>query len=292
MKEIETVHEEIERQQLLMESYKKYVDEVRHKGTSCDIARAVSGLHDRADELLKFDAIECILDNLGHVDVRFMSSDSVIDDANKTLGCLTTGGSINLKALSLVHVITSQDISRYAVATLGNEMFVVSYSSPDIQVYDARTFALQCHIPVPGLGSYCDSLTACIHNSCLYASDTHNDTIHRVDLSGSKAVTKWSVARDPRGLSVNKAHNVVVTCSDACKLREYTTHGTLLRETSLRQAGLNNIMHTVQLSTGDYVVSHCSTGAVSVVGLDGQIVCSYGQSQTSIVQQMKCHALL
>ena len=34
MKEIESLHEEIERQLLSMESYKKYVDEVRQKGTA------------------------------------------------------------------------------------------------------------------------------------------------------------------------------------------------------------------------------------------------------------------
>jgi len=88
MKEIESVREEIERQLLSMESYKKYVDEVRQKGTACDIARAASGLHDRAEELLKFDAIERTLVDLGHTDVRFASSDFVVDDAGKTLGQL------------------------------------------------------------------------------------------------------------------------------------------------------------------------------------------------------------
>ena len=87
-KEIESVHEEIERQLLSMESYKKYVDEVRQKGTACDIARAASDLHNRAEELLKFDAIERTLDDLGHVDVMFASSDSFVDDVVKTLGQL------------------------------------------------------------------------------------------------------------------------------------------------------------------------------------------------------------
>jgi len=50
MKEIESLREEIERLLMSLESYKKYVDEVRQKGTACDIARAASGLHDRADE--------------------------------------------------------------------------------------------------------------------------------------------------------------------------------------------------------------------------------------------------
>ena len=38
MKEIESLREEIERQLLSMESYKKYVDEVRQKGTACDLS--------------------------------------------------------------------------------------------------------------------------------------------------------------------------------------------------------------------------------------------------------------
>ena len=87
MKEIESLREEIERKLVSMESYKKYVDEVRQKGTVCDIARAVSGVHDRADELLIFDVIECTLADLGHADVTFTSS-NVIDDVNRTVGHL------------------------------------------------------------------------------------------------------------------------------------------------------------------------------------------------------------
>ena len=88
MKEIENLREEIERQLLSMESYKKYVDEVRQKGTACDIARAASDLHDRADELLKSDVIERTIDDLGHADVTFTSSNFVTDDVDKTVGHL------------------------------------------------------------------------------------------------------------------------------------------------------------------------------------------------------------
>jgi len=102
MKEIESLREEIERQLLSMQSYKKYVDEVRQKGTACDIARAVSDLHDRADELLTFDVIERTLDDFGHADVTFTSSNFVIDDANKTLGKLrfSTSKTGNIKVLN------------------------------------------------------------------------------------------------------------------------------------------------------------------------------------------------
>ena len=82
-----------------MESYKKYVDEVRQKGTACDVARAASGLHDRADELLMFDVIERTLVDLGHADVTFTSSNFVADDVTKTLGQLRLnadkGGKMN-----------------------------------------------------------------------------------------------------------------------------------------------------------------------------------------------------
>ena len=80
---------------------------------------------------------------------------------------------------------------------------------------------------------------------------------------------KWSVASGPAGLSVNKKHNVVVACFGAHKIQEYTTHGALLREISLLQAGVRNPLVTT-LVTGDYVVSEWkSPGAVSVVGMNG-----------------------
>ena len=89
MKKIESLRKDIERQMMSMESYKnKNVDEVKQKGTACDIARAASGLHDRADKLMSFDVIERTLADMGHADVTFTSSDFVIDDVNKTLGHL------------------------------------------------------------------------------------------------------------------------------------------------------------------------------------------------------------
>jgi len=89
MKKIESLRKDIERQLMSTESYKnKYVDAVKQKGPSYDIAKAASGLHDRADKLMSFDVIERTLADLGHADVTFTSSDLVIDDVNKTLGHL------------------------------------------------------------------------------------------------------------------------------------------------------------------------------------------------------------
>ena len=194
---------------------------------------------------------------------------------------------------TLAHIIPSQGRDGVtAVASLGDEVFVVRHSSrQQIEVYDAVTFALQRNIAVPGLGANCFGLAAisyglaaCPSNRCLYASDWNsyceNNSVHRVELSGSNAVKKWKVAGEPTGLSVNKAHNLVVACWRSNILQEYTTHGCLVREIPVRvQAAGSSPWHAVQLSNGDYAVSHCtSPGVVSVVGVKGQVVSSYRQT--------------
>jgi len=187
---------------------------------------------------------------------------------------------------TLTHVIPSQG-SVSAVTSLDDDVFVVRWKSQQVEVYDAVTFTLQRHITVHGLGLRIYGMIACATNKCLYLSNWNNDSVHRVELSADNAVMKWSVASRPVGLSVNIAHNLVVTCDETNKLQEYTTKGSLVREICL-QSGVSEPWRAVQLSTGDYVVSQwTSPGVVSVVGVDGRVVHSYGQSQTSDVGQMK-----
>ena len=186
------------------------------------------------------------------------------------------------------HVIPSQGRGRVtAVTSLGDDVFVARFQSEQVEVYDAVTLTLQRRLTVPRVGDWPGSLAACPHYNCLYASENWPDHVHRVELSGSNAVKKWSVAGGPEGLSVNRKHNLIVACCDANKLHEYTTHGSLVREICL-QAGVTSPWHATQLTTGDYVVSqNTSPGVVSVVGVDGQVVRSYERLQTSDVGQMK-----
>jgi len=138
---------------------------------------------------------------------------------------------VNLTALSLKHIIPSSSSSVCAVTSLGEEVFVARRgNSQKVEVYDAGTLTLQRSITVPGLGKQRFGLIACIVNSCLYVSDYDNHSIHRAELRGSNAVKKWSVANNPAGLSVNRAHNVVVAFEWAKKLQEYTTDGSLVRD--------------------------------------------------------------
>jgi len=173
------------------------------------------------------------------------------------------------------------------VTSLGDDVFFVRYKSQQrIEVYDANTFTLQRHITVPGLDGNSYGLVACPKNHCLYASDYDNHSIHRVDLSGSNAVMKWSVPRWPRGLSVNSEHNLLVMSADGRKLQIFTTHGTLLRDIQL-PADIEYPWHAVQLSIGQFLVCHWgSLHRVCLVGVDGAVVRSYGGQEGSQLTQM------
>jgi len=179
--------------------------------------------------------------------------------------CVAIVTAVKYSVPTLTHVIPSQDRGNvYAVTSLDDDVFVVRHNSQQVEVYDAVTFTLQRHITVHGLGVYgtfTPGMTACDRNKCLYLSNYFNNSVHRVELSGSNAEKNWSVASRPTGLSVNIAHNLVVACSGANKLQEYTTHGSLVREICL-QAGVTYPWHAIQLSTGDYVIT---PGVVSVV---------------------------
>jgi len=59
----------------------------------------------------------------------------------------------------------------------------------------------------------------------------------------------------PACLSVNKAHNVLVTCHDVRKIKEFSSHGVLLRQMTLPDDVITP-WHAIQLTTGQYVVCH------------------------------------
>jgi len=174
------------------------------------------------------------------------------------------------------------------VTSLGDDVFVVRSFSQQIEVYDAKTFTLQRNITVPGLAdtvfglsAWC--LAACPYNNCFYASVSNNSMVHRVDLSGrpSNAVMKWSAACHPVGLSVNSEHNLLVVSRDERKVQIFTTHGILLQKIQLK-AHVKSPCHAVQLSTGQFLVSHSgSLHRVCLVGGDGAVVRSYGGQKGS-----------
>jgi len=115
----------------------------------------------------------------------------------------------------LTHVIPSPSQGRgkvTAMTSVGDDVYVLRDNSQEVDVYDAETFALKCHIAVPGLGPNAPGLAVCPNNNCLYASDWNSCSVHRIDLKAGNAVKRWAVASRPAGLSVNKTRNLVVAC--------------------------------------------------------------------------------
>jgi len=163
----------------------------------------------------------------------------------------------------VTHII-SGDALVTGVTSLGDDVFVVPCMSQQVKVYDAVTFTLQRSLSVHGLGLSV-GLVACASNKCLYASDFSGNCIHRVELSGSNAVTKWSVGGEPAGLTVSSDKNVMVVIQDERKLQKFTTHGTLLQTIQL-QPDIECLQQVTQLSSGQFVVSHTKTSSCVFTG--------------------------
>jgi len=190
---------------------------------------------------------------------------------------------------TVTHVIPGQ-AHVTGVTSLGDDMFVARYDeSQQVEVYDAVTFTLQRRLSVPGLGSSY-GLAACASNKCLYASDIDNHSVHRVKLSGSNAVTKWSVRGCPDGLTVNSAKNVLVVIRGERQIQQFTTHGTLLQTIQL-QTDIECPVQVVELSNGQFVISH--TGRhhrVCLLDVKGAVVRSHGEAKGSGLTTMNCPA--
>ena len=116
------------------------------------------------------------------------------------------------------------------------------------------------------------SLIACPHNRCLYLCDYGLDDIHRVELS-ELSFSFWSVDGGPRGLSLSPNNHLIVTLLYANSVREYTTHGILLREISL-DAVTAKTYHAVELHSGQFVGS-------SVTFLNNFGCCQWTQTDKS-----------
>jgi len=155
-----------------------------------------------------------------------------------------------------------------------------------VSVYSTTTFRLQRQLTFHELGSLVYGLATCASNNVLYVSDHGNHCVHRVDLSTTNVnnVIKWNVASGPRGLSVNRARNVLVACYKAKKVKEYTPSGSLVREISDR----NSLWHAVELSSGMLAVSRWGPiHGIATVSMDGHVIHSYGnKSRGSAVGQM------
>ena len=175
----------------------------------------------------------------------------------------------------------------YGVTSLYNEVFLLRLQERDeVEVYDVITYRLKRCLTVPNARGFTD-MTSCEHYHCLYIGDDVVDCVHRLDVGLQGAATQWPVDDVPLGLSVNAAHNVIVTCPAVGMIKEFSSHGDLVRELTLPDDVINPL-HTIQSLSGQFIVCHGSSvledpiHRVCVISADGHhIVHSHGGQRRS-----------
>jgi len=155
------------------------------------------------------------------------------------------------------------------VTSLGDNIYLLR-ARIGVEVYDVITYRFLRSLAVPNVRGFTD-MTICLHYCCMYIADHIAECVHRVDLQG--AATHWPVNDIPESLSVNAAHNVLVTCCLVGKLKQFSSHGQLVRQVTL-PGDLTNPWHSIQLTSGQYVVCHGEVNdamhRVCVVSADGR----------------------
>ena len=161
--------------------------------------------------------------------------------------CLCTVGQV-------VHTL-SEGEPVFGVTSLGDEVFVLRWKERDqVEVYDVITYRLLRCLAVSDNPRFRPmDMTSCEYHCCLYMADFNISSISRLDLQG--ATIQWAVNDNPRGLSVNKAHNLLVTSANVRKIKEFSSHGDLICVLTLPD-DIISPWHAIQLTTGQFVVCH------------------------------------
>ena len=157
-----------------------------------------------------------------------------------------------------------------------------------VEVYDVINYRLLRCLTVPNSFGSTD-LTSCEYYLCLYIANPFLKCIHRLDIEND--FTQWAVNDKPQGLSVNAAHNVLVTCRDVRKIKEFSSHGYLLGELTLPD-DVTNPWHAIQTRGGEFIVCHGYYGdavhRVCKISADGRhIIKSHGGQPGSDIGQYR-----
>ena len=106
VKQVETVKQEVEQHATALESFVRYSETLLSRGTACDVTRSANSLHERAGELMKFDAIRHVDSSLPPLNVSFTPS-TLLDRGDRNLVGTVTGKGL-LKQISLRNEIVTR----------------------------------------------------------------------------------------------------------------------------------------------------------------------------------------
>ena len=184
---------------------------------------------------------------------------------------------------SVIHTM-SEGKPVCGVTSLGEEIYLLRPKGgrDQVEVYDVITYRLQRCLTVPNARGFND-MTSCEYCMCLYIADPVVKCIHRLDLQGN--AEQWPVSDVPACLSVNADHNLIVTCYDVRKIKEFNPRGELVRDVIL-PGDVTNPWHAIQLTSGQFIVCHGDIGdpvhRVCRISPDGRhVVQSHGGQRGS-----------
>jgi len=95
IKQLETVKQEVEQHRTALESFVRDSETLLSSGTACDVTRSAISLHDRADELVKFDVIGHVDSSLPLANVAFTPSRLLVRDDGNLVGTVTELGQLS-----------------------------------------------------------------------------------------------------------------------------------------------------------------------------------------------------
>lgn len=182
---------------------------------------------------------------------------------------------------------------------LDKELFVVTYKSSQIEVYDSIILSFSRRLNLSELlnplGTGC-----CSKNKCLYIMDYKGDgrtkEFLRVDRNGT-LIAKWSTGGDfGYGVSVTDESNVILTLCNKNKLKEYSPNGQLIQAINLSDAGICFPWHAIKMKNGNFVVS-CGHGdelmhTVCLVDGNGTLLKSFGGKRNPDIKRLFLPAYL
>jgi len=142
------------------------------------------------------------------------------------------------------------------VTSLGDEVYVLRQKERDqVEVYDVNNYRIQRRLTVPNTRGFV-AMASCEYYGYVYVANNIDNCIHGLAVEVRMgAGTWWCIKDKPVGLSVNAAHNVLVTCDEVRKIKEFSSLGVLVRELTL-PGGVIHPWHAIQTRNSQFIVCH------------------------------------
>lgn len=144
----------------------------------------------------------------------------------------------------------------HGLSVIDDEVFIVTRDGSVIEVFDLNTFDFKRAFSVTGLVNPSD-MVSCPKRKCLYICDwkkSADDTeIVCADKHGT-VETRWISENEKGRLSITKESHVIVAESWYNTIKEYSSHGQLIRRFVTGRQKLH-LWHAIKLSNGNFVAS-------------------------------------